>query len=62
MHVHPTVDLVTVISGEIFVVFESAETQLRPGDTAIIRGAMHAWSNRSDKPCTITSLMMAAKA
>jgi hypothetical protein len=62
MHVHPTVDIITIISGEIFVVFENAEALLKQGDTAIIRGAMHAWSNRSDKPCTITSLMMGAKA
>lgn len=60
MHVHPTVDLITVVSGEIYVVLERAETLLKQGDTAIIRGAVHAWSNRSDKPCTITSLMMGA--
>ena len=61
MHVHPTLDIVTVVSGEIYVVFESAETLLKQGDTAIIRGAMHAWSNRSDGPCTVTSLMMGAQ-
>jgi hypothetical protein len=61
MHVTPTVDIVTVVSGEVYVVLESAETLLQQGDTAIIRGAMHAWSNRADQPCTITSLMMGAK-
>jgi quercetin dioxygenase-like cupin family protein len=61
MHVHPTVDIVTVVSGEVYVVFESAETLLKQGDTAVLRGAMHAWSNRSDHPCMITSLMMGAK-
>jgi hypothetical protein len=61
MHVHPTLDLITVVSGEIYVVFETSEALLKQGDTAVIRGAMHAWSNRSDAPCTITSLMMGAK-
>jgi mannose-6-phosphate isomerase-like protein (cupin superfamily) len=61
MHVHPTVDIVTVVSGEVYVVFESAETLLKQGDTAVLRGAMHAWSNRSDRPCMVTSLMMGAK-
>ena len=60
MHVHQTVDIITVVSGEVYVVLEEAETRLTQGDTVILRGAMHAWSNRSDKPCTITSLMMAA--
>ena len=60
LHVHDTVDIITVISGEVYVVLESAETLLRQGDTVILRGAMHAWSNRGDVPCTITSLMMGA--
>jgi mannose-6-phosphate isomerase-like protein (cupin superfamily) len=60
MHVHETVDIVTVVSGEVHVVLEAAETLLKQGDTVILRGAMHAWSNRSNKPCTVTSLMMGA--
>jgi hypothetical protein len=60
MHVHETVDIVTIVSGEVYVVLEAAETLLRQGDTVILRGAMHAWSNRSDKPCTLVSLMMGA--
>jgi mannose-6-phosphate isomerase-like protein (cupin superfamily) len=60
MHVHDTVDIVTVVSGEIYAVFEKSETLLRPGDSVIVRGAMHTWSNRGDVPCTITSLMMSA--
>jgi mannose-6-phosphate isomerase-like protein (cupin superfamily) len=61
MHKSDTLDIVTVISGEIYVVLETAETLLKQGDTVILRGSMHAWSNRSDEPCKITSLMMAAR-
>ena len=61
MHVHPTVDIVTIISGEVYVVLEMGETLLKQGDTVILRGAMHAWSNRSDKPCKLVSLMMGAQ-
>jgi uncharacterized cupin superfamily protein len=29
------------------------ETLLKPGDSAVVQGVNHAWSNRSDKPCLI---------
>lgn len=61
MHVHETVDIVTVVAGELYAVFEEKETLLRPGDTIVVRGSMHTWSNRGDVPCTITSLMMSAR-
>ena len=61
LHVTDTVDVVTVLSGELYAVLESAETLLRPGDTFIQRGTRHAWSNRSDKPAIVVAVMMAAK-
>lgn len=61
MHRSDTLDIVTVISGEVYVVLEKAETLLKQGDTVILRGSMHAWSNRSNEPCKITSLMMGAR-
>jgi len=27
--------------------------ELKAGDTVVQRGASHAWSNRSDRPCTL---------
>jgi mannose-6-phosphate isomerase-like protein (cupin superfamily) len=60
MHVHDTLDIVTVISGELYAVFEEGETLLTQGDSIIVRGVMHTWSNRSSVPCTISSLMMSA--
>lgn len=60
LHQTDTVDIITVISGEIYAVLESSETLLKPGDSFVQRGTKHTWSNRSDKPCTIVAVMMGA--
>jgi hypothetical protein len=30
---------------------------MQPGDTVIIRGVNHAWSNRSNAPCLLVGTM-----
>ena len=46
-------DFCYVLEGEITLVLDTEEVQLKEGDTVIQRGANHAWSNRSDKPCLV---------
>jgi mannose-6-phosphate isomerase-like protein (cupin superfamily) len=60
MHVHDTLDIVTVVSGELHIVLETGETLLRQGDSVIVRGVVHSWSNKTDEPVVLTSLMMGA--
>ena len=60
MHVTDTVDVLTVVEGEIYVVLEDTETLLRVGDSVIQRGTNHAWSNRSDRPAVLVATMMSA--
>jgi mannose-6-phosphate isomerase-like protein (cupin superfamily) len=60
MHVHETLDIVTVVYGELHIVLETGETLLRQGDSVIVRGVVHSWSNKTDKPVVLTSLMMGA--
>jgi len=50
MHQTESCELITVISGEVYVVLETGEKLLRAGDTLIQRGTSHAWSNRSKTP------------
>jgi hypothetical protein len=56
MHATDTVDIVTVISGEIWTLTETGETMMKSGDTLVQRGTKHAWQNRSDDDCTIAAL------
>jgi mannose-6-phosphate isomerase-like protein (cupin superfamily) len=46
-------DFCLVLDGEITLVLDTEEVHLAAGDTVVQRGTNHAWSNRSDRPCTI---------
>jgi mannose-6-phosphate isomerase-like protein (cupin superfamily) len=48
-----SLDLCIVLEGEITLVLDTEEVDLRAGDTVVQRGTNHAWSNRSGRPCTI---------
>ncbi|HYA46679.1 MAG TPA: cupin domain-containing protein [Burkholderiales bacterium] len=61
MHRTDTVDYCVVLSGEIWAVLDVGEVLLRAGDCLVQRGTHHAWSNRSDQPCTIAFVLVAAK-
>ena len=48
-----TLDLCLILEGEITLVLDTEEVQLKAGDTVVQRGTNHAWSNRSGQPCVI---------
>ena len=60
MHRTDTLDMFMVAYGEIFLVTDTDEVLLQQGDTAVVKGVNHAWSNRSDKPCMIVGVMVHA--
>ncbi|MCI0142607.1 cupin domain-containing protein [Arthrobacter bambusae] len=60
LHVTDTVDIVTVLSGELTAVMETEETTLYPGDTLVQRGTKHSWNNRTTEPTTAAVLMISA--
>jgi len=61
MHRTDTVDYCIVLSGEIWAVLDAGEVLLRAGDCLVQRATNHAWSNRSDAPCTIAFVLVAAE-
>jgi mannose-6-phosphate isomerase-like protein (cupin superfamily) len=61
MHRTDTVDYCIVLSGEIHAVLDEGEVLLRAGDCLVQRGTNHAWSNRTDRPCVIAFVLVAAK-
>jgi hypothetical protein len=48
-----TLDFCLILDGEITLVLDTEEVHLKAGDTVVQRGTNHAWSNRSNRPCTI---------
>jgi len=60
MHRTDTLDCFTCVTGEIYLMTDVDEVLMRPGDTVVIRGTNHAWSNRSDKPSLLVGCMIDA--
>jgi mannose-6-phosphate isomerase-like protein (cupin superfamily) len=58
MHRTDTLDMFTITRGEIYLVTDTDEVLLKPGDSAIVQGVNHAWSNRSSEPCMIMCVMV----
>jgi len=48
-----TLDFCLVLEGEITLVLDSEEVELKAGDTVVQRGTRHKWSNRSDSACVV---------
>lgn len=60
MHGMTTVDIDTVIQGELYCIFESGEeVLLRQGDSIVNRGTVHGWSNRTNAPTTVVATILA---
>jgi uncharacterized cupin superfamily protein len=48
-----TLDFCLILEGEITLILDTQEVQLKAGDTVVQRGTNHAWSNRSGRPCVV---------
>jgi hypothetical protein len=61
MHRTQTLDFTTCVRGEIYLVTDTDEVLMTPGDTVVLRGGNHAWSNRSGEPCLLVVTMLDAE-
>jgi mannose-6-phosphate isomerase-like protein (cupin superfamily) len=60
MHRTPTLDLICVLSGEIWLELDDSEIHLRAGDCVVQNGTRHAWRNRGDAPCSMAIVLIGA--
>lgn len=58
MHRTQSVDYGVVLEGELTLVLDDSEVQLRPGSVVIQRGTNHAWANRSGRPCRMLFVLI----
>ncbi|NDY91818.1 cupin domain-containing protein [Ideonella livida] len=58
MHRTQSVDYGVVIEGELTLVLDEGEVQLRPGSVVVQRGTNHAWANRSGRPCRMLFVLV----
>ena len=60
-HRTASTDYAYVMRGEIVAVMDGAEVSMHEGDIMIQRGTIHAWSNRSEKPCLMLFVLCGAR-
>jgi mannose-6-phosphate isomerase-like protein (cupin superfamily) len=58
MHRTESVDYGIVIEGELTLVLDVGEVQLKAGSVVVQRGTNHAWANRSGKPCRMLFVLV----
>ena len=58
MHRTETIDYAICLEGEIWLVLDDSEVLMKAGDTCVQRGTNHAWSNRTDKPCSMAFILI----
>jgi len=58
MHRTATIDYAIVLSGEITMVLDDVDVELKTGDVVVQCGTNHAWSNRSNAPCVVAFVLI----
>lgn len=61
MHRTQSIDYGVVIEGELTLVLDHGEAQLKPGSVVIQRGTNHAWANRSGRVCRMLFVLIDAR-
>jgi mannose-6-phosphate isomerase-like protein (cupin superfamily) len=57
-HRTETIDYALILSGEITMIIDDGEVELKAGDVVIQCGTNHAWVNRSDAPCDVMFVLL----
>jgi mannose-6-phosphate isomerase-like protein (cupin superfamily) len=60
MHRTNSVDYAVILSGEITMLLDDSDVQLKAGDVVVQRGTNHAWSNRGKETCLIAFVLVDA--
>ena len=59
-HWTPTVDCIVIHKGEVVLASDEGEAVLGPGDSAIINGNRHRWTNRGDEDVVLFAFQVGA--
>lgn len=58
-HATDTTDYNVLLAGELWLLTDHGEVTLHPGDTVVVCGGRHAWSNRSGAPALLAAVAVA---
>ena len=61
MHKTKTVDYIILLEGEVTLLLDEDEVDLKPFDVVIQRGTKHAWINKGSTPALLAAILIDAK-
>ena len=61
MHTTRTVDYIILLSGQVTLLLDKGEVDLKPFDVVIQRGTNHGWVNRGTEPALLVAVLIDAK-
>jgi mannose-6-phosphate isomerase-like protein (cupin superfamily) len=61
MHKTRTIDYVVLLSGEVTLVLDKGEVDLKPFDVVVQRGTSHAWINKGTEPALLAAVLIDAR-
>lgn len=61
MHKTRTIDYVVLLSGEVTLLLDQGEVDLKPFDVVVQRGTNHAWVNKGTEPALLAAVLIDAK-
>ena len=61
MHKTKTIDYILLLSGEVTLLLDGEERDLKPFDVVIQRGTNHAWINRGREPALLIAVLIDAE-
>jgi mannose-6-phosphate isomerase-like protein (cupin superfamily) len=62
MHKTRTIDYIVLLAGEVTLMLDKGEVDLKPFDVVVQRGTNHAWVNKGKEPALIAAVLIDAKA
>ena len=60
MHKTETVDYIILLQGEVTLLLDEGEIDMKPMDVVVQRGTNHAWANRGSEPAVLAGVLMDA--
>jgi mannose-6-phosphate isomerase-like protein (cupin superfamily) len=61
MHKTRTVDYVVLLAGEVTMLLDKGEVDLKPFDVVVQRGTSHAWVNKGKEPAILAAVLVDSK-
>lgn len=62
MHKTDTIDYIILLEGEVTLILDEGDVDMKPFDVVVQRGTNHAWSNRGTVPAVLAGILIDAEA